>query len=103
MIVTVSLTAPHGPLGSSVVKVSITVPLVTAGVYVDVNEFIFEKLPLGALHVPLVAPPPTDPLNVILPPEQTSRFEPASTVAAGLTTMVPVCDACTQAPSVVTV
>ena len=70
MVVTVDIPPTQGPApsGSFVVKVSITVPLAIDGVYPDVSEFALEKLPDGALHVPLVALPPTVPAKVILPP-----------------------------------
>ena len=60
VISTVALTAGHGPgpSGSFVVKVRVTVLLGMPGVYVDVREFISEKLPLGADHEALVALPP---------------------------------------------
>ena len=37
----------------------------------EVSDEAFEKLPDGAVHVPLVALPPTDPARVIVPPAQT--------------------------------
>ena len=73
LIVTVDVAGPQGPApsGSFVVKVNITEPLVMLGVYVDVNEVTFEKVPLGALHVELVALPPIVPARVTVPPAQT--------------------------------
>jgi hypothetical protein len=71
VIVTVEETATHGPApsGSFVVSVSTTEPVVIVGVYELVNEFAFENVPEGAVHVPVVAPPPTVPARVILVPE----------------------------------
>ena len=71
VITIVDVTAGQGPVGSFVVNVSVTVPLVILGVYVDVKEVGFEKDPLGADHVPLVADPPTEPASVTVPPAQT--------------------------------
>ncbi len=47
----------------------------------EVNEFALEKLPDGALHVPLVALPPTIPASVMLLPAQTVCTLPAFAVA----------------------
>ena len=56
----------------------------------DVKEDAFEKVPLGALHVELVALPPIAPLNVIVPPAHTVCAEPALAVAAGFTVITTV-------------
>jgi hypothetical protein len=53
------------------VKVSVTVPEVIVGVYVEVKLDAFENVPVGADHVPVVALPPTAPAKVIEPPTQT--------------------------------
>jgi len=71
VIITVEVTAGQGPAGSLVVSVSVTVPLAILGVYVDVKELRFEKVPLGADHVALVALPPIVPASVTAPPAQT--------------------------------
>jgi hypothetical protein len=70
-IVTVDVAAGHAPAGSFVVSVKITEPVIIVGVYVDVNEAAFEKVPLGAVQVEVVALPPMVPANVIVPPAQT--------------------------------
>ena len=70
------------------VRLSTTEPLVIEGVYVDVKDVLFEKVPLGALHVALVAPPPILPDKIILPPSQIVCVAPAFTVADGLTVIV---------------
>ena len=90
VITTCDVAAVQGPppSGSFVVKVRVTVPLVILGVYVEVSEPSFEKVPLGAVHVEVVAPPPIFPFNVTLPPAQTGDGLPASAVAAGLTVSV---------------
>jgi hypothetical protein len=64
----ISVTAAHGPL---VVKVSVTVPEVIEGVYVDDKLDEFEKLPDGAVQLLDVALPPIIPAKVIVPPAQT--------------------------------
>jgi hypothetical protein len=99
VITTVDVTGKQGPAGSLVVKVSVTVPLVMDGVYVDVSEFIFEKLPLGALHTALVALPPILPANVTDPPAQTVCVVPALTVAIGLTVIITVDVTAGQGPA----
>jgi hypothetical protein len=71
VITTVEVAAGHGPVGSFVVSVKVTVPLAILGVYVDVKEVGSEKDPLGADHVPLIADPPTEPASVTEPPAQT--------------------------------
>ena len=47
-----------------------------------------ENAPLGAVHVALVALPPTVPFKFMLPPAQTVCALPASAVAAGFTVSV---------------
>ena len=47
-----------------------------------------EKVPLGADHVALVAPPPTTPARLIDPPAQIVCGDPAFTVATGFTSTV---------------
>ena len=71
VITTVEVAAGQGPVGSFVVSVNVTVPLVILGVYVEVKEVGSEKDPLGAVHVPLVADPPTKPASVTVPPAHT--------------------------------
>ena len=91
VITTVEVAAvqgPPAPSGSFVVNVRVTVPVVIDGVYVDVKEDAFEKVPLGALHVELVALPPIVPANVIVPPAHTVCVTPASAVAACVTLIV---------------
>jgi hypothetical protein len=88
VIITVDVTAGQGPAGSSVVKVSVTVPLAMLGVYVDVKELTLEKVPLGALHVELDAPPPIVPAKVMDPPAHTVCAGPAFAVATGFTVTV---------------
>jgi len=84
--VTTIVETPAGqmPAGSFDVSVKVTVPLVMDGVYVDVNELAFEKVPPGALHVELVALPPLVPAKVIIPPAHTPWLGPAFTIAAVL-------------------
>jgi hypothetical protein len=82
VIVTVDVTAGHGPEGSFVVNVSVTAPPAILGVYVDVSEVGLENVPLDAVQVALVALPPIVPANVIVPPAQTACIGPAFTVAA---------------------
>ena len=48
------------------------------------REVASEKVPLGAVHVLLVALPPIEPAKVIVPPEQTVCTEPALALAAWL-------------------
>src|SRR4030095_6502747 len=90
VITTVDVTAGHGPGGSLVVRVRVTVPLRTLGVYVEISEFGFENVPLGAVQVPVVAPPPTEPLKLIVPPAHTGCGLPALAVATGLIVIVTV-------------
>ena len=54
----------------------------------DVKELTFEKVPLGALHVELVAPPPIEPAKVMELPAQTVCAGPAFAVATGFTVTV---------------
>ena len=49
---------------------------------------MFENVPLGAVHVELVAPPPIVPFKVTFPPAQTDCGLPALAVAAGFTVSV---------------
>ena len=86
VMTTVLVAALQGPApsGSFVVSVSVTVPLAIVGVYVEVNEFTLEKVPLGALHVELVALPPILPASVMVPSAQTDCGKPAFAVAGGL-------------------
>ena len=89
VITTVEVTGPQGPGGSFVVSVRVTVPLVIEGVYKELSELIFENVPLGALHVELVAPPPRLPDKATVPPAQTVLGGPAFAVALPtVTTMV---------------
>ncbi len=90
MIVLVDTAAVHGPApsGSLVVNVNTTEPLVMLGVYVEVSEFTSENVPLGALHVEVVALPPILPANVIVVPEHIVKAPPAFAVAAGFTVIV---------------
>ena len=75
VIVIVSLTARHGPVGSSVVNVNVTVPAVASpadGVYTAFNVVVFGlKVPAPPLHVPLLALPPMIPASVTADPAQT--------------------------------
>ena len=88
MIETVLTAAAH-PAGALVVNVTVVAPE-TAGVKVDVREFTFEKVPLGALQVELVALPPIVPARVTVPPKQTTCGVPALAVGAGFTVTVAV-------------
>jgi hypothetical protein len=92
VIITVEVPALQGPApsGSLVVNVSVTEPLAMEGVYVDVSEFTFEKLPVGALQVEVVALPPMLPAKVIVPPAQTVCTAPALAVAAWFTVIITV-------------
>lgn len=86
VITTVLVAAVHGPApsGSLVVKVNVTVPPVILGVYVEVSELGEEKVPLGAVHIELLAPPPILPESVIVPPAQTDWGRPAFAVNPGV-------------------
>jgi hypothetical protein len=90
VMITCEVAATQGPAssGSFVVNVRVTLPLAILGVYVEVSEPAFEKVPLGAVHVEVVAPPPIVPFKFMLPPAQTVCALPASAVAAGLTVSV---------------
>ena len=99
VIAIVENTLGQGPVGSFVVSLSVTVPLVIEGVYDEVSEFALEKVPLGADHVALVAPPPTTPARLIDPPAQTVCGDPAFTVATGFTVMSTVETAAPQGPA----
>jgi len=92
VITTVEEAAVHGPVpsGSFVVNVRVTDPLEMLGVYVDVNKLAFEKVPLGADHVALVALPPMFPASVTVPPAHTVCDTPAFAVAARFTMMLAV-------------
>ena len=67
------------------------------------SDDALEKLPLGALHVEVVALPPLVPANVTVPPEQTVCAGPAFAVAAALTVITTVLVAATQGPATVRV
>ena len=54
----------------------------------DVNEFTLEKVPLGALQVEVVAPPPIVPAKVMVPPAHIVCGAPAFAVATGFTVTV---------------
>ena len=82
---TVLVATPHGPVGSFVVSVRVTVPLVIDGVYVALRSFTSEKVPVGALQVLVVALPPIVPLRVTVLPAQIVWVVPALAVATGLT------------------
>ena len=87
LITTVEITAVQGPLksGSFDVSVNVTESEVIEGVYVDVKEFTFEKLPDGADHVPELAPPVIAPARVTKPPAQMVCGSPALATATLLT------------------
>ena len=68
MIFTVSVTAPHGPAGSFVVKTNLAVPeKLDGGVQLEVIKLTFEKVPAGVPdavdQLALVAAPPKLPFN----------------------------------------
>src|SRR5512146_65908 len=83
-------TAGHGPAGSSVLNVKVTLPAAMSaaeGLYVALSVVAFGvKTPVPLLlHVPVPAPPPITPANTtagLL--EHTLWSGPAFTVAAGL-------------------
>jgi len=100
VITTVLVTDGHGP---PVVSVRVTVPLVMDGVYVDVSEFMFENVPLDALHVEVVALPPMMPARVTVPPAQIVCGVPAPAVASGLTVITTVLVTDGHGPPVVSV
>ena len=100
VITTVLVAAEQGP---PVVSVSVTVPLVILGVYVEVSAFTFEKVPLPALQVEPLALPPILPARVTLPPVHTVCGVPALAVADGLTVITTVLVAAEQGPPVVNV
>ena len=64
----------HGPAGSFVVNVSVTVPAMISaglGVYVDVNELGSLNIPVPVdVHVDVVAEPPIIPARVTIEPLQ---------------------------------
>ena len=101
VITTVLIAAGHppAPSGSLVVRVNVTVPLAIDGVYVEVSEVTSEKVPLGALHVELVAVPPIPPARVTVPPAHTAWGVPALAVAAGLTVITTVLVAAGHGPA----
>jgi hypothetical protein len=101
VMTTVETAAMQGPApsGSLVVSVRVTVPLLMLGVYVEVRELELENDPLGALHVALVALPPTAPDRVTEFPEQTFCGEPAFAVAGASTVMTTVEIATLQGPA----
>jgi uncharacterized protein with FMN-binding domain len=78
----------HGPAGSFVVIVNITVPLVISeeeGVYVAFVNDALSKVPVPLLvHVEEADPPAIIPARVYVVPEQMAALAPASAVAAGL-------------------
>jgi hypothetical protein len=78
----------HGPAGSFVVKVRITLPAVKSadeGVYVAVGDVLSSKEPVPLLvQVSEDAPPPTVPDNLYELPSQIVASGPASAVAIGL-------------------
>jgi hypothetical protein len=76
------------PSGSLVVSVSVTLPLVILGVYVEVSELILEKEPVGALQVELVALPPILPASVKVPPAHIGCTGCIVAVAAWFTVIV---------------
>ena len=85
VITTVLVAGAHGgPPGLLVVSVSVTVPDAIVGVYVEVKEFTLENVPLGALHVEVVALPPMLPASVMVPPAQTVCGKPAFAVGPTL-------------------
>ena len=65
----------------------------------DVKEDALENVPLGAVHVEVVALPPLVPANVIVPPEQTVCGAPALAVAAGFTVITTVEVAAVHGPA----
>lgn len=67
-VVLVTGTHGPGPSGSLVVSVRVTEPDPIADVYVVESEFGFEKVPLGADQVALVADPPIVPVMASDPP-----------------------------------
>ena len=73
VITTEEAIAGQGPVGSLVVNVNVTEPLLTSvpvGVYTAFSVVLLgEKVP-PPLHVPLVADPPTDPAKVTAAPAQ---------------------------------
>ena len=90
VMTTVDVAALHGPApsGSFVVNVSVTVPDVIDGVYVEVSVEASENVPLGAVQVELVELPPILPASVTELPAQTVWAVPAFAVAACVTVMV---------------
>src|SRR5438093_8331895 len=94
-----SLAAGHGPVGSFVCHVSVTVVDVvpvgsslTAGVYIAFAVFLFgSNVPRPPIHWPLEAPPPKEADSVTLAPvcdvAQTGWSGPAFAVAGGLYVM----------------
>ena len=78
----VAATQGPAPSGSFEAKFKVTVPDAIDGVYVEVNELMFEKLPVPDVHVELVALPPMLPAKVIVPPPQTVCGAPALAVGA---------------------
>jgi len=100
VIITVLVTGAHGP---EVVRVSVTVPLVMDGEYVEVSELVLEKVPLDALQVDVVALPPMLPARVTVPPAHMVCGAPAPAVASGLTVITTVLVTDGHGPPVVSV
>ena len=88
VITIVSIAAPQGPAGSSVVSVTVAVPAVISpgvGVYVAFKVVVFGANVPAPLHVALVAAPPNEPARVVAGLlAQTVWAGPAFTVAPGL-------------------
>jgi hypothetical protein len=101
-----SLTAPHGPEGSFVVSVSVTLPAARSaalGVYVALSADApgANAPPDPPLHVALVAAPPIAPASWIgVDTAQVIWSGPAFTVAAGLMTMTMRSVTCWHGPPV---
>lgn len=87
LIVTVLVAGTaQGELGWAV-SVSVILPLVMLGVYVDVRLAALENVPLAALHAELAALV-TAPARVIVSPAHAVWAEPAADVGAGVTVRV---------------
>src|SRR5262245_45501949 len=87
VMIILSLPASHGPVGSLVVKVSVTEPAAISageGVYCAFKVLALGlKVPAPPLHVPLLAPPPIEPAKVTVAPlAQIVWSAPAFAVAA---------------------
>lgn len=86
VIIRLSVTAPQGPAGSSLLRYSFTLPAIVSaedGVYTAVNDVASSKVPLPLLvQLVVVVLPPLLPVRLAVCPAQMVWLLPASIVAA---------------------